>query len=53
MAKQYHTIQEMLDVVYGAGVAKSIAKADAPILTTTTGFKNNVYGAMAFQQISQ
>ena len=51
MATQYTTMQEMLDAVYGAG-AFNVAKADAPVLTTTSGFFNNVYGAMAFYNLN-
>lgn len=53
MTTQYNTIHEMLDAVYGAGTSNQIAKADAPILTTTSGYFNRVFGAMAFQQINQ
>jgi hypothetical protein len=51
MATQYTTMQEMLDAVYGAG-AFNVAKSDAPILTSTSGFFNNIYGAMAFYNLN-
>lgn len=49
MVKQYTTIQEMLADNYGSN---HIAKIDAPILSTTTGVFNAVYGAMAFSQLN-
>lgn len=51
MATQYNTMQEMLDAVYGTSV-NQVAKADAPITTGTSGYFNNVYGAMAFYNLN-
>lgn len=41
----------MLDAVYGTSV-NQVAKADAPITTGTSGYFNNVYGAMAFYNLN-
>lgn len=42
------TIQDLLHRYYG----RDVTKADDPVLTTTTGVFNAVYGAMAFSQLN-
>lgn len=49
MGFQFKTIQDLLGHYYGAGMVK---KSDAPVLTTTTGVYNPVFGAMAFSQLN-
>jgi hypothetical protein len=46
---QFKNITEMLDVYYGNG---HVIKADAPVLTTTTGVLNKIFGAQAFSQLN-
>lgn len=46
----FTTIGDMLNYFYGA--TSQIAKADAPVLTTTTGVYNPVFGAFAFSQLN-
>jgi len=48
MAGYITTIGQLLEKYYGGDVAK----ADAPVVTTTTGVYNAVYGAMAFSQLN-
>jgi hypothetical protein len=43
----YRTIQDLEDAFYGRG-ARDIMKADAPVLTTTTGVYNAIYGAKSW-----
>lgn len=49
--------EELLNRFYNTPINLSefreFAKADAPILTTTTGFFNPVYGASAYMQLNQ
>lgn len=47
---QFKTIHEMLDAYYGRSF--DIKKADAPVLTSTTGVLNKLFGAMAFNQLN-
>lgn len=49
MGFQFKTIQDLLGHYYGAGMVK---KSDDPVLTTTTGVYNPVFGAMAFSQLN-
>ena len=48
MSEKFTTIHDMLNAFYGSDVHK----ADAPVLTTTTGVYNAVYGAQAFSQLN-
>lgn len=45
------TMKQYLSKFYGFGV-NDVAKADDPVLTTTGGTYNPVYGAMAFSQLN-
>ena len=47
---QFKTVTEMLDNFYGT--SHDVTKADAPVITTTTGVLNKVFGAMAFNQLN-
>ena len=49
--RQFTTVHELLNAAYGLG--KGVAKTDAPVLTSTTGYFNAVYGATAFSQLNQ
>ena len=49
--KQFNTIQDLIDYWYGTGA--EVAKADAPILTGTTGVFNPVYGKKVWLQLNQ
>ena len=46
------TIQDLEDLYYGTG-AGYIQKADAPILSSTTGVYNAIYGAKVWSQLNQ
>ena len=50
---QFSTIQELLAFTYGYSEAGDIMKADAPVLSTTSGVFNAVFGSMAFNQLNQ
>lgn len=51
--EQFNTIQEMIEATYGRGsVLNPVAKADAPVISTTTGVFNAIFGAMAFNQLN-
>lgn len=45
-----NTIQDLLSVHYGGS---EIAKADAPLLTSTAGANNDVFGAEVFSQLNE
>lgn len=49
---KFNTIQDMVSAFYGPRgsefVANAVQKADAPILSSTTGFYNRVFGAEAW-----
>jgi hypothetical protein len=49
MSEQIRTIKELLHAYYGGG---DVVKTDAPVVTTTTGVFNAVYGAQAFSQLN-
>lgn len=49
MAGKFNTIHDMMDYFYGT---QSVKKSDDPVLTSTTGVYNAVYGAMAFSQLN-
>lgn len=49
MAQQFKTIKDLMSYTYGGGM---VGKADAPVISTTTGVFNAVYGAMAFSQLN-
>lgn len=51
MAQIYNTIQDMEDAYYGKSSA--IKKDDAPIITSTTGVYNAVYGAQTWAMLNQ
>jgi hypothetical protein len=48
-----NTIEEMENLYYGSAGASMIAKADAPVLSSTTGVYNAVYGAQVWSQLNQ
>jgi len=49
---QIRTMEDMERYYYGLGLADNIMKADAPILTTTTGIYNPIYGAKIWSQLN-
>ena len=49
MAEYFNNIGDMLRYFYGA---KDVAKTDAPVLTSTSGVYNPVFGAQAFSQLN-
>ena len=49
MAQRITTIGQLLDMWYGP---QMVAKVNAPVLSTTTGVYNAVYGAQAFSQLN-
>lgn len=51
---QFETIQDLIDYTYGGAVSEmaGVAKADAPVLSSTTGVFNAVFGAIAFSQLN-
>lgn len=51
-APQFNTIQELINFTYGHAMGADVHKADAPVLTTTTGVFNPVFGAQAFSQLN-
>lgn len=54
-----NTIQDFIDFAYGANGDillsgySAIAKADAPMLTTTTGAMNDIFGAQVWNQLNE
>lgn len=52
MTYVFKTIGDMFDYYYGKSLNSDVAKTDAPVLTTTTGVYNAVYGAQAFSQLN-
>ena len=46
------TIQELENFYYGSGI-NEIRKADAPVLTTTTGVYNAVFGQFVWSMFNQ
>ena len=48
--REFRNVFDMIDYFYGEG--GQVAKADAPVLSSTTGFHNDVFGAMAFSQLN-
>lgn len=55
MSKYFTNIQDFMDESYGIKeeAAKAINKAADPMLTTTTGMFNAIFGRMAFNQFNQ
>lgn len=49
---QFATMMDMLNSFYGGSGLSNVGKADAPILSSTTGVFNAVYGAQAFSQLN-
>ena len=47
------TIEELEALYYSPTGAEFIKKADAPLLTTTTGVYNPIYGALVWAQLNQ
>lgn len=47
-----NTIQDLMALHYGGGLG-NVAKADAPLLTSTAGANNDVYGAEVFNQLNE
>lgn len=53
MAPQINTIQELEQFYYGGSVLQDIMKVDAPILTSTTGVYNAIFGKLVWAQLNQ
>ena len=53
MAFTIRTIQDMEKLYYDVNNEDFIAKTDAPVLSTTTGVYNAVYGAKVWAQFNQ
>ena len=53
MRNYIRSITDMEKLYYSPVGAKYIAKADAPVLTTTTGVYNAIYGAQVWAQLNQ
>jgi len=53
MSNIINTIQDLENLYYSNAGSSYIAKADAPVLTTTTGTYNAVYGAQVWSQVNQ
>lgn len=53
MASVFRTIQDMERYYYGGGITEQVVKVDAPVLSSTTGVLNQVYGAQVWSQINQ
>lgn len=55
MPQIIRTIQDMMEYYYGtlAGGQRYIQKVDAPVITTTSGVYNPIYGAQVWAQINQ
>lgn len=52
MARNYcKTVKDMEDLYYGRGF--ELQKADSPVLSTTTGVYNPIYGAKIWSQLNQ
>lgn len=49
---EIRTMEDMERVYYGSVIGESLNKADAPILTTTTGIYNPIYGAKIWSQLN-
>lgn len=49
MSMQFKTMKDMLAHFYGS---KQVMKADAPVLTSTTGVYNPIFGAQAYSQLN-
>lgn len=52
MSFEIKTIQDMQELYYGKG-QDYVVRKDAPVLTTTTGVYNAVYGAMVWAQLNR
>ena len=53
MRSYLNTIEDMERLYYTEKGAKFIQKSDAPVLSTTTGVYNAVYGAEVWRQLNQ
>lgn len=53
MPPQINTIQELEHYYYGGSVLQDIMKVDAPILTSTTGVLNTIFGKLVWAQLNQ
>jgi len=53
MANVLRNINDMVNLYYGAKGRQWIGKADAPVISTTTGVYNAVYGAQVWNQLNQ
>jgi hypothetical protein len=51
MANKINTIQELENLFYGSGVGEVMK--DAPVLTSTTGVYNAVYGQLVWSLVNQ
>jgi hypothetical protein len=53
--KNINTIQDLMAVHYGGASEElmNVVKADAPLLTTTSGAANDVYGAEVWSQLNE
>jgi len=52
MGLPFRTVEEMEAYYYGFGVG-AIAKADAPVLTTTQGIYQAIFGKKVWSQLNQ
>jgi hypothetical protein len=52
MTQVFKTIGDMFAYYYGRNMGENVQKSDAPVLTSTTGVYNAVYGAQAFSQLN-
>ncbi len=48
----FNTMQEMVNFFYPASPEDVIQKTDAPLLSTTTGWRNTLFGGKAWAQLS-
>lgn len=53
MSNEIKTIDELEALYYSRAGAEFIQKADAPVLSSTTGVYNAVYGALVWAQLNQ
>jgi hypothetical protein len=49
---QIRTMEDMERYYYGLGLGNDVMKADAPILTSTSGIYNPIYGAKIWSQLN-
>lgn len=52
---KFNTIKDLVDAAYGPNsseLAASVMKADAPVISTTTGVYNRIYGKMTWELLN-